>query len=130
MEFLNVLAAALASYAFGALWYMMLAKPWMDAAGVEIGDNGKPKGSSPAPYVIAFVSCLLVAGMMRHILNSSGVVTVPGGLISGFGIGLFLSTPWLATCYAFGSRPFRLTLIDGGYATLGSAIMGFVLTLF
>ena len=31
---------------------------------------------------------------------------------------------------AFGKRPVKLTLIDGGYATIGCAVMGLVLTLF
>lgn len=32
--------------------------------------------------------------------------------------------------YAFGQRPFRLTMIDGANIIVGSAIMGLVLTLF
>ena len=32
MEILSVLAAALASYVAGSVWYMTLAKPWMKAA--------------------------------------------------------------------------------------------------
>ena len=31
---------------------------------------------------------------------------------------------------AYAMRPFRLTLIDGGYAVAGAAIIGAVLTLF
>jgi len=31
---------------------------------------------------------------------------------------------------AYGGRPFKLTLIDGGYATIGCAIIGFILVLF
>lgn len=130
MEFLNVLAAAVASYAFGAIWYMTLAKPWMQAAGIEVGEDGKPADNNPLPYVIAFIMALVVAGMMRHVFSLSGIDTLAKGLTSGFGIGLFLASPWLATCYAFGGRPFRLTLIDAGYATFGCTIMGVVLTLF
>ncbi len=48
----------------------------------------------------------------------------------GFGLGLFIVTPWIATNYAFSMRPRTLTLIDGGYATIGCTIMGLVLTLF
>ncbi|MEO1399573.1 MAG: hypothetical protein AAFU56_11995 [Pseudomonadota bacterium] len=45
-------------------------------------------------------------------------------------MGLFMSVPWLATNYGFAGRPFRLTLIDGAYAAIGSAVIGTVLTLF
>ncbi|MFD1160168.1 DUF1761 domain-containing protein [Roseovarius aestuarii] len=130
MELLNVLVAAVASYAFGAAWYMTLAKPWMEAAGVKAGPDGKPEGNSPTPYIIAFISALVVAGMMRHVFALSGIDTIAKGLVAGLGIGLFLASPWLATCYSFGGRPFRLTMIDAGYATFGSAIMGTVLMLF
>ncbi|GLQ35627.1 hypothetical protein GCM10007939_19100 [Amylibacter marinus] len=127
MEFISVVVAAVASYAFGAVWYMALAKPWMAAAGVseEQMNNG-----DKAPFIIAFVCAILVAGMMRHIFALAGIDTIGKGLIAGLGMGLFISTPWLATCYSFGNRPRKLIAIDGGYATIGSAIMGLVLTLF
>ena len=131
MGYLGVLVAAMAAYAFGAVWYMVLAKPWIRAAGIETDSSGKPlNASNPVPYIVAFGSAVLVAGMMRHIFVLSGIDTVDKGLVSGLGIGLFLASPWLLTCYSFGGRPFRLTLIDGGYATIGSAIIGVVLTLF
>lgn len=131
MEIFNVLVAAAASYAFGAIWYMALAKPWMAAAGIAVGADGKPANSgNPVPYIIAFVSAVLVAGMMRHVFAMAGLTTVIDGLMGGFGLGLFIATPWLATTYGFGGRPVRLLLIDGGYATLGCTIMGLVLVLF
>ncbi len=126
MGILAVLAAAVASYAFGAIWYMLLSKPWMAAAGLtEDTINQK----NPVPYIVAFVMCVLVAGMMRHIFGMSGVETVWEGIVSGFGLGLFIATPWLATCYGFSQRPLKLTLIDGTYATMGCTIMGAVLML-
>ena len=131
MEYLSVIAAAAAGYVFGAVWYMVLSKPWVAASGVKTREDGKPENASnPIPYLVAFGAAILVAGMMRHVFALSGIDTFDKGLISGLGIGLFFATPWLLTCYNFGGRPFRLTLIDGGYATLGSAIIGAVLTLF
>lgn len=131
MEIVNVLVAAIAAYAFGAVWYMALAKPWMEAAGVEAGEDGRPaNGAGALPYIIAFVGAVVAAGMMRHVFNLSGIDGPMKGLVSGLGIGLFLATPWISTNYGFAGRPMKLTLIDGGYATLGCAIIGLVLTLF
>ncbi len=37
MEVINVLAAAVAAFAFGAVWYIVMSKPWMAASGVTQG---------------------------------------------------------------------------------------------
>ncbi len=131
MEIVNVLVAAVASYAFGTVWYMTLANPWMEAAGVAKGPDGRPENSgNPVPYILAFVAAVLVAGMMRHIFELSSIDTVGKGIVSGLGIGLFLASPWIMINNAFAGRPFRLILIDGGYATFGCAVIGLVLMLF
>ena len=94
MEIFNVLAAAAASFLFGALWYMVLSRPWMRASGVAQGADGKPlNASNPRPYILSAVSAVLVAGMMRHVLAASGVTAISGGAIAGFGIGAFLIVP-------------------------------------
>lgn len=130
MEFVNVLVAAAASWAFGAGWYMMLAKPWVAAAGIEVDENGRPKGSSPTPFILSAICMVLVAGFMRHIFASAGIDSAGKGLLSGLGVGLFFIAPWTMINNAYGMRPFRLTLIDGGYATFGCGLIGLVLTLF
>ncbi|MYA89746.1 MAG: DUF1761 domain-containing protein, partial [Boseongicola sp. SB0662_bin_57] len=38
-------------------------------------------------------------------------------------------SPWIMINNAYGDRPFNLTLIDGGYATFGCAVMGAILGL-
>ena len=131
MGVVAVLVAALAGFAMGAVWYMSLAKPWMKAAGIEVDENGKPKGNgSPMPFVISGIAMILVAGMMRHIFAMAGIDGVGEGLIAGLGIGLFFITPWVAMNYAYAMRPRNLTLLDGGYSILGPGIIGLVLGLF
>lgn len=127
MGFIAVLAAAIGSYAFGAVWYMVMAKPWMKAAGVSEEDVNK---KDPTPFIISGISAIIVAGMMRHVFAQSGIVGISGGLMGGIGIGLFLATPWILTNYAFAGRPRNLMLIDGIYATVGCTIMGIILGLF
>ena len=131
MEIINVLVAAAASYAFGAVWYMTLANPWMEAAGVERDADGKPANAGdPTPVIISGVASIVVAGMMRHMFSLSGIDTPAKGIVAELGVGLFLVLPWIATNYGFAGRSRRLILIDGGYATGGCTIMGLVLTLF
>ena len=131
MEYLNVVAAAAGSWVFGAAWYMVLAKPWMAAAGLKVGADGRPEGgNSPLPYVLSAICMLLVAGLMRHVMAMSQLTTVSQGLMVGFGVGAFFIAPWTMINNAYTMRPFKLTLIDGGYAIIGCSIMGVILALF
>lgn len=127
MELLNVIVAGIAAFAFGAVWYMSLAKPWMAATGVTEEDQKK---SGSAPYIIAMVGAVLSAGMIRHIFAGTGVEGIGSGIVAGFGIGLFIAAPWIVNNYAFAGRSRSLMLIDGGYAVGGCTVIGLVLTLF
>lgn len=130
MGIVAVIVAAAAGFGFGAIWYMALAKPWVAAANIQVDADGKPIDKSPLPFVMAAVAMVLVAGMMRHTFALSQIDDPGKGLMSGLGIGLFFISPWIMINNGYGGRPFRLTLIDGGYATFGCAIMGLILTLF
>ena len=130
MQYLSVLAAAAAAYAFGALWYMTLGKPWMKAAGITQEQVDGGAGKSPIPFIISAIMVIIVAGMMRHAFMQAGITEPIKSALSGLGIGAFMVTPWIVTNYAYGMRPRNLTLIDGGYATIGCTIIGLVLGLF
>jgi hypothetical protein len=131
MEIVSIIVAAIAAFAFGAAYYMALAKPWMAAAGIKVGDDGKPaNGASATPYIVSFICIILVAGMMRHVFALSGIETTGKGLQAGLGVGLFFITPWIFINTGYSDRPWKLAVIDGGYATAAAAIIGLVLTLF
>ncbi|MCX7286740.1 MAG: DUF1761 domain-containing protein [Rhodobacterales bacterium] len=127
MEVINVLAAAIAAFAFGAVWYIAMSKPWMAASGVS---EEQQRSGGPMPFVVGILAMVLVAGMMRHLLGSAGVTTIGGGAIAGFGVGAFLITPWVAMNYAFALRKPSLTVIDGVNSAVGCTIMGAVLNAF
>ncbi len=131
MGILSVVVAALAGFAVGAAWYMALSRPWMEAAGLPRGADGRPaNGSGPMPFAVALLAMLLVAGMMRHMLVTGGIEGPGKSLLSGLGVGAFFVAPWLAMDYAYAMRDRRLMLIDGGYAVMGCGAIGLVLGLF
>jgi type III secretory pathway component EscS len=131
MEILNVIAAALGAFAFGAVWYIAMSKPWVKAAGIPVDAAGKPQGNGSAmPFVIGLLAILVTAGMMRHVFQMAGVDTLGEGIGAGLGIGAFLITPWVGMNYAFSMRPLALWLIDSVNAVAASAIMGAILVLF
>jgi len=129
MGLLAVFAAAIATFAVGAVYYMVLAKPWMAAADIEVGEDGKPINESPIPYIVSFICILLVAGMMRHTFALTGMADNGHGFIAGLGVGLFFISPWIFINTGYSNRPWKLAIIDSGYATIGCAVMGLVLTL-
>lgn len=114
----------------GAIWYMCLAKPWTEAAGIKVDDKGRPENASPLPFVIAFLTMLLVAGMMRHMLSMAGIEGAGKSLLAGLGVGAFFITPWVTMNYAYAQRPMKLAALDGGYSVLGCGVIGLVLGLF
>lgn len=131
MEILNVIAAAFAGFALGAVWYNILSEQWIEASGVSCDSAGKPTSmQKPQIFGLSFVLIIIVAGMMRHVFAASGIDGVVNGVVSGIGIGLFFISPWIGINNLYGGKPFKLTLIDGGYATLACAVMGLVLVLF
>ena len=131
MGFLDVIIAAVVTFAFGALWYMLLSRQWVRAADIKTGPDGKPSNSAnPLPYIVSFAMILLVAGMMRHVFALSAIDTVLEGLTAGFGIGAFMISPWLILNIGYEGKPWRLGLINAGYASFGCALMGGSLILF
>lgn len=128
MDYLNVLVAGAAAWVFGAVWYMALSKPWMAANGLT--EDQIKASASPLPYIVSLLMSVLVAGMTRHILASSGITTVGGGLMVGAGLGLFVALPWMVNNVLFSFRDKSLIWIDGGYPVIGCTIIGVVLMLF
>ncbi len=127
MEIVSIVAAAVAAYAFGSVWYMVLSRPWMKACGLSASDINR---KNPVPFIIAFVCVLFVAVMMRYLFAQLVVLDPVSGLLTGLAIGLFVVVPWVATNYTFAMRPRALILIDGTYAAAGCGIIGLVLGLF
>jgi hypothetical protein len=115
LNWIAIIVAAFGGYAFGAIWYMVLSKPWMAAVGMSEADvKGDGSLGSKLPFLYAIIANLIMAftmaGLMAHM-----VVDLRHGLITaGFIWGGFLF-PVLLVNYGFQGRPFRLTLIDAGH---------------
>lgn len=115
---ITILAATVASWVFGAIYYGTLSKPWMAAANMSEedvkGPNGKP---SPRPFIISFLCEFVMAYMLAVLLlhTSSNGFTVGTGLFSALLIWLgFIFTTQLVN-HQYSNRPFTLTVIDSGH---------------
>ena len=115
-SYLAVVAAAVASWIFGALWYGLLGTRWMAALGTTkaelMGPSGKP---SPAPFVLSFVAELVMAWTLAGVIGHMGQVTVRSAVITAFlaWLGFVITTVLVNNAYT--RRQAALTAIDGGH---------------
>lgn len=136
INYLAVLVAALAGFGFGAVYYMTLAKPWMNAIGWSAEEQAaKAKmgmGASKTPFVIAIVANLVMAWVLAGLIGhlGAGQATVRNGLISGAFCWLGFVITTQSVNYAFGGRKPSLSLIDGGHWFGVLLIMGAVIGAF
>jgi hypothetical protein len=133
INYLAVLAAAVASWIVGAAWYMALAKPWLAAVGKTqadlVGPSGKP---SPAPLVIAFVAEVVMAWVLAGVIGhlGPGQATIRNGLISGAFVWLGFVITTVAVNNAYTQRKPALTAIDGGHWLAVLLVQGLVIGAF
>ena len=110
-----ILAAAVASFLFGGVWYGMFSKQWVAAAGKTEAEL--MQAGMLVPMLITGL-CLLVmawvlAGIMGHL--GRGQITLRNGLISGAFCWLGFVATTLAVNHAYQGSKRALTLIDGGH---------------
>jgi hypothetical protein len=126
INYLAVVIAALAGFGFGAVYYMSLATPWMEAIG-KTRDELTP---TQTPFLIAIAANLIMAWVLAGVVAHMGPVTIRSGIISAAfcWFGFVITT--LAVNYAFGGRKPKLMLIDGGHWLGVLLIMGAVIGAF
>jgi Protein of unknown function (DUF1761) len=129
VNYLAVLIAAVAGWVAGAAWYMSLGKYWQAALGMTAEQMAENRKNPYAwvPFVLVFVTNLVMAWTLAGILGHFGTVSLKDGVITGalcwFG---FVLTAMLAN-NAFAMRSYRLTAIDGGHYLVVLAIMGAII---
>ena len=122
-----ILAAGLAGWLFGAIWYTSLSKPWQRAHGINPEDC-KDQKMPMMPLVIAFLGAIVMAATLYHILTNLGVMGVAHGAIAGLTIGVGLLFVATVVNNQFQQRNWVATLIDGGHWSLVLMIEGVVIT--
>jgi hypothetical protein len=126
MNYLAILLAALAAFGWGAAYYMTLSKQWLAAVGLTQEQLGQRR--SPAPFIVSFVSLVVMGCVLSGTLMHLGLVTLKGGLICG----LFLWAGFIVTTVftnnAYPGRKYSLSIIDSihwlGVVVIEGAIIG------
>lgn len=125
IDLIAVVAAAVASFIFGALWYGILGKPWMRAARLTPEDT-KP---DPVTFAITFLCQLVMAAVFAGIIYHTGSTDVRAGIISAVLVWAGIVVTTLIVNHRFQKMPWSLTLIDGGHWLGVLLVQGIVLGL-
>ncbi|WP_163265464.1 DUF1761 domain-containing protein [Chelativorans alearense] len=120
MNYLAILVAAVAAFAFGAVYYMALGKPWMKAARLK----PEEMKMSPVPFITSFAAELIIAWVLAGVIGhlGTGQVTLWNGVISGAFIWLGFMATIIAVNHRYQGFGWDLTLIDAGH-WLGVALL-------
>ena len=128
MNYLAILIATIAGFAFGAAYYMSLSRQWLAANGQTKEEVAAKR--SLAPFIVSIVALAIMAwilaGGIGHL--GPGQVTLRNGIISALFMWLGFVITTLAVNNAFGQRKASLTIIDGihwlGVLVIQGAIIG------
>jgi hypothetical protein len=127
---MNILAiglAAVAGFAFGAVYYMSLSKQWLAAIGKTKEDIAGKR--SIAPFVTSIVALVVMAWVLAGTVGHLGPgQTLKNGVISALFIWVGFVATTVAVNNAFGGRKPMLSVIDGihwlGVLVIQGAIIG------
>ena len=130
VHYLAVLAAGLAIFVLGGLWYSpaLFAKRWMSLQGVTEEElKAKSQGSMPLLYVQAFISGLVIAWAMAVMLNHFVDLTLLRAALVGVlcWVGFAAATSYASAI--FSQKPKLLWLIDSGFNLVSFVIAGIIL---
>jgi hypothetical protein len=127
VNWLAVVLATVASFAFGAAWYMALSKQWLAA----IGKTKEQMSGDYTPFiwsaVLLFVMAYFIALLTPALLGAN---TITNGLIVGAHMWLGFVITAMIINHRYEGAPWSRTIIDGGYLLGVLLIDGVVIGLF
>lgn len=122
-NYLAILIAAAAAFAFGAVWYGTLSKPWMKAA------NKTPEDAnmSPVLFAITFVANLVMAWVLSWVLIHTGSAGIGGGIMTAVMVWLGFMATTVTVNQRYQGFGWDLTIIDSGHWLGVAIVMGAIL---
>ena len=124
--------AAVASFIFGGMWYGVLSKQWMAAAGLTADDIKSRRSNVAHPFVVTLLCQLLMAwmlaGVILHLSKGGPPATAMNGVITAAFLWLgFIVTTQIVN-HQFQMQKAALTAIDSlhwlGVMLIQGAILG------
>jgi hypothetical protein len=132
LNYVAILAAAVAAWIVGAVWYTVLGKAWMSALGwtpEQIAAARAARRMPIGPMILSFFAELIMAAMLSGIMVHTGGFSVRIGIISALLIWFGFVVTTIAVNNAYPGRRPLLTVIDSGHWLAVLLVQGVVLGL-
>jgi uncharacterized protein DUF1761 len=125
VNYLAVVVAALAFFAWGAIWYAppVMGKTWRKAVGLS-QEQLRP---NPMVFIGTYIAYFLMALALAVLARAADASTFSEGLILGLivGIGIAAAGIWVGGMY---EQRMRLAWLNMGNAVIGLIIMAVIVT--
>jgi hypothetical protein len=128
INYLAVLAAAVASFVLGFVWYSwpVFGKTWAGLLGMTKEEADDTEGIGEA-LGGAVVGSLIAAAFLAATMHATGTDSVAGGAVFGAIAGIALRYTSLLYHNGFAKQPRMLTVIDGVHDVVQLAMMGAII---
>ena len=127
VNYFAIVAAALAAFVLGGLWYspVLFGKAWQREVGLS--DDELKRGNMARIFGTSLILSLIASFVFALFLGPRPPMSL--GLGAGFAAGLCWVASSFGMNYLFARRSFKLFLIDGGFHTLQFTVIGLILAL-
>lgn len=127
VNWLAVLLAAIASFAFGAVWYMGLSRQWLAA----VGKTREQLQVGYTPFIWSIIMELVMAYFIALLTPAlTGEINVLNGIVVGAHMWLGFVVTTLILNHRYEGMRWSLTIIDGAHLLGVLVIQGLVIGLF
>ncbi|HJU23351.1 MAG TPA: DUF1761 domain-containing protein [Casimicrobiaceae bacterium] len=121
---LAVWISTIVFFVLGAIWYTIMATPWLAAIGKTMNDLAR---DSPLPYVVGFLAILVMCYTLAWLMQRLDATTLVAGLRLGTIVAVGFIAATLALNYGFEARSITLWLINSAYVVVGLALAGAII---
>lgn len=129
IEWLHVLAATIAYFALGALWYgPLFSKAWIKGHNINVNDPNAKKGVAKI-MLLSFLAFFVITFTATFVLHFAHVKDAIHAIKWGAFLGCGIAAPVIVINHLYLQKPMILHLIDGLYHVLGLIIACLVLVL-
>jgi hypothetical protein len=128
LNWLAVVVATVAWFAFNAIWYRSLSGTWQRAA--KVSSMGGAATQPPAStLVITYVAYLVTVVVIALLVAALGADDVVDGLALGVSLGVGFGTVLALTTQLYEEKGSSYWLINGAAAIIGFSIVSVILAL-